>query len=206
MEKYSFSKELDKLNNILEKTNQSKTKIISVKDRLDVMSNQIYKLSRDAKKDHLGGLITTIDKGTLLEMIRSLSKNTSYSVNELATISTITNENITDLNKTVRIILNLSQTIYHDIFTNTKSVEDIYSEISNSNSDILQQDENIKQLIQKIINRALNDKKKFDNLENRILKLEKTGLVEKNSKFIIAGFIFLSLIICSLSAFIFFKL
>jgi hypothetical protein len=203
MKNNNLELEIDKLNTIEKNNDSSKYKITEVKNKLSNMSTQIQNLSKQAKKEYLWGAYKSIDNEKLLEIIRELSNHTSSSITAIASISSITNENISDLNKMMRILLNISQSIYFDIITNTKTSADIYKEISNSKSDLLKQDANIKELIHKVIDRALNDKKKHDKLESRIQSLEQTGLVEKNSKYIISGFIFLSLIICALSVFIF---
>lgn len=202
----NLSKEIVKLDTIEKNNKVSKKNIEEVKRKLASLSAEIQTASGEIKKEILLGAFNKIDADKLISVIRSLSNQTSVSVKEIANISELTNNNISDLNKMMRILLNISQSIYFDILTNAKTSEDIYEEISNSKSDILKQDSNIKELIQKTIDRAINDKKKYDSLENRLQKLEQTGLVEKNSQYIITGFVFLSLIICALSAFIFYKL
>ena len=106
----------------------------------------------------------------------------------------------------MRILLNLSQSIYSDIVSNNKTAEEIYKEIDYNKSAFLKQNNQFKQLIESTISRALNDKKKYQELASRLNKLEKTGLVEKNSKLILGGFTFLSMIILGLVAFIYIKL
>lgn len=202
----NLSKEIAKLDTIEKNNKVSKKNIEEVKRKLASLSAEIQTSSGEIKKERLFGAYNTIDADKLISVIRSLSNQTSVSVKEIANISEITNNNISDLNKMMRILLSISQSIYFDILTNVKTSEDIYEEISNSKSDILRQDGNIKELIQKTIDRAIKDKEKYDSLENRLQKIEQTGLVEKNSKYIIAGFVFLSLIICALSVFIFYKL
>lgn len=202
----NLSNQISKLDTIEKNNKVSKKNIEEVKRKLESLSVEIQTASGAIKKEILFGTINKIDADKLISVIRSLSNQTSVSVKEIANISEITNNNISDLNKMMRILLNISQSIYLDILTNAKTSEDIYNEISNSKSDILKQDSNVKELIQKIIDRATNDKKKYDDLENRLQKIEQTGLVQKNSKYIISGFIFLGLIICVLSAFIFYKL
>jgi len=106
----------------------------------------------------------------------------------------------------MRILLNISQSIYSDIVSNNKTSEEIYNEIDNNKSSFLKQNNQFKQLIENTINRANSDKKKYQKLNSRLNKLEETGLVEKNSKFIIGGFVFLTITILSLVSFIFIKL
>ena len=170
------------------------------------MSRQLKTLSDESKKEHLFGLYKTIDSETLLRMINSQTQHTSTLINSISQISSIANENIVDINKMMRILLNLSQSIYSDIVSNNKTAEEIYKEIDYNKSAFLKQNNQFKQLIESTINRALNDKKKYQELASRLNKLEKTGLVEKNSKLILGGFTFLSMIILGLVAFIYIKL
>jgi hypothetical protein len=201
-----FTDQIKNLDLIENNNEKSKKQIIHLKENLDIMSRQLKTLSDESKKEHLFGLYKTIDSETLLRMINSQTQHTSTLINSISQISSIANENIVDINKMMRILLNLSQSIYSDIVSNNKTAEEIYKEIDYNKSAFLKQNNQFKQLIENTINRALNDKKKYQELASRLNKLEKTGLVEKNSKLILGGFTFLSMIILGLVAFIYIKL
>ena len=206
MPENNFTDQIKSLDIIENNNEKSKKQIIKLKDNLDRMSRQLKCLSDQSQKDRLFGLYKTIDSETLLKMINSQTEHTSILINSISQISSIANENIVDLNKMMRILLNISQSIYSDIVSNNKTSEEIYNEIDNNKSSFLKQNNQFKQLIENTINRANSDKKKYQKLNSRLNKLEETGLVEKNSKFIIGGFVFLTITILSLVSFIFIKL
>lgn len=250
-----FTDQIKNLDIVESNIDKSKKYIINLKEDLDIMSRQLNTLAEDSREEHLFGLYKTINTETLLRMINSHRDHTRKLITSISQISSIANENIVDINKMMRILLNLSQSIYSDIVSNNKTSEEIYKEIENSKSSFIKQNDQFNQLIESTIKRALNDKQKFINLEvkqkeidNRIYKveniqntntetmdylkqitlesiafykyesknnsdlknnssnLEETGLVQKKSKFVIAGFTLLIVINLALATFIYIKL
>ncbi|AYN04785.1 hypothetical protein [Flavobacterium sp. 140616W15] len=201
-----FTDHIDNLDLIEKNNEKSKKQITHLKETLDLMSRQLKVLSDQSQKERLFGLYKTIDTETLLEMINSQTRHTSTLINSISQISSISNENIVDINKMMRILLSISQSIYSDIVTNNKTSEEIYNELKYSKSIFLKHNDQFNLFIESTINRAVNDKKRYQKLDSRLNKLEKTGLVEKNTKLILGGFIFLSMIILGLATFIIIKL
>ena len=200
-----ISEQINKIDNIENNITRSNKYLTDLKDDLDSMSRKLHLLSDESKEKKLFGLYETINSETLLKMINSQREYTSKLINSISQISSITNNNIVDINKMIRGLLNLSQSIYTDIVINNQTSEDIYYKIEKGESSFLQQNAQYKELIKNTIERAVNDKKKYPALESRIKNLENTGLVEKNSKYIIAGFSLLAIIILGLSTYIYIK-